>query len=197
MRTLIACLTILAVAATASATITITAGSQTVFENSPGQVFQILISTDSVDTISGANLAIQIGATGQTCPDITAFDTDSAGYIFNGGGGGSYTDGTGPGYPGISIGDVTGPPDPNNDPVASGALMLVTIDTTGYFVADGPYVIKLMTGFGNTEALDTNGSPISGTVYTDGTLSLVVPEPATLALLGLGSLGALIRRRRR
>ncbi len=195
MRTLFASLMILAIAGTASATITITAGTHDVLENATNQTFDILISTDASDIISGCDFAVQIGPTGQSCPAITAFDATTAGRIFFGDDS-AQTYGIVPGYPGISVGGVTGPLDPNYDPVASGILLTVTIDTTGYYIADGPYVIKLMTNYGNTEAHDGNGWEISGTVYNSGTLN-IIPEPATLALLSLAAVGFLIHRRRR
>lgn len=193
MRTLIACLTILVVAGAASAAVTVTAGTHEVMENTTGETFTILISTDASDLTTGAVANVQLG-TGQSCPDITNITLDSTGELFNGitGDTGGYLDFTGDGYPGISSKDfLVGTS--TDDPVASGILCTVTVDTTGYYDTESFTINIASTLNGALKVLFTGTAPTL--TLTDGTLN-VVPEPATIALLGLGALGALIRRRR-
>ena len=85
--------------------------------------------------------------------------------------------------------------DPPSNPVtASGLLVTLSIDTTG--AAPGTYDLLLSgTLWGDTELLDQSADPISLTI-TNGTIT-VVPEPATLGLMGLGGAGLLVRLRRR
>ena len=189
MRTFIACLTILAVAATASATITVNGGTHLVGGGTTGQTFQVLITTDSLDVTAGTNFAVQLG-TGQSCPEVTLVDLVGTGLIFDGESMGDPTLGSDFGYPGTYLVDCALG---SGTVTAAGILATVTVDTTGYM--SGSWAINFVTAGGNCEILADGGDPISGTVFNAGTLT--VPEPATLALLGLGSLGVLIRRRRR
>ena len=188
MRNLIACLTILAIAGAASAAITVNAGTHTVGGDATGQTFQILISIDSLDVATACDLNVQFGSTAEGTPDITNVDLGTG--IFSGVGTPTYTDG-GPTYPGIGMADVL-VGDPNNDPTLAGILATVTVDTTGF--TSGSWTINLVATLNSTSLFRfTSGSP--SVTWNAGTFT--VPEPATLALLGLGSLGVLIRRRRR
>ena len=182
---------ILAIAGTASAAITVSAGTHSIGGGAPGQTFEILISTDASTVIAGAVLKVQIGSTGTSCPDITNIDmVDDSSLIFLDAVDFTYTDYTTPGYPGLSRADVVSD-GPSDDPIASGVLAIVTVDTTGYMT--GTYAVTFM----STVAGDSNliGESLGTVTFSAG--SITVPEPATLALLGLGSLGVLIRRRRR
>ncbi len=191
MRNLIACLMILAIAGTASAAITVSAGNHNIGGGATGQTFEILITTDNADQVAGLLLWVQIGATATSVPDITDVAVDSVG-IFNGLGTETSTDYTGSGFPGLYKVDlVVSSTDPNLDPIANGILASVTVDTTGFMT--GTYAVKLMGTIGGSSNMIGDNLPT--VTFNDG--SITVPEPATLALLGLGSLGALIRRRRR
>ena len=74
---------------------------------------------------------------------------------------------------------------------ADGLLAMVTIDTTGFF-AGGVFDLKLAdTHEGNT---DFAGDSID---ITNGLIIIVVPEPASVAILCAGLCGTVLRSRRR
>ena len=183
MRTLLASMVILAVCGMASAAITVTAGTPTVGQGT-AETFQILISTDAADKVTGTDLYVQIG-TGQTgditlvtCPLIADAETYADG------------DGWGSDYYGVvQFGELVS--NPANDPVANGILATVTIDTSA--VAVGTYdLVIASTVLGDSAMYQTSGSAVI--TFVDGDLE-VTPEPATLSVLALGGL-ALLRRRR-
>ena len=92
----------------------------------------------------------------------------------------------GPGYPQLAIGSTI---TSSGTVSADGLLATLTVDTTG--VWSSTYALKL----GDT----LNGATDFGDVHpviTEGTIQ-VVPEPSSVALLGLGGLAALRSRRRR
>jgi hypothetical protein len=76
---------------------------------------------------------------------------------------------------------------------ADGLLATLTIDTTGFFAGDPVTSWTLNMSSTLNGVTDFAGAPAQ---ITDGTITLV-PEPATLSLLGLGGLAMLRRRRRK
>ena len=190
MRTLIATLMILAVAGAASAAITVTGGDHDLLLDTAGQTFDILISTDASDLVTGCNLNVQLdGATGT--PDITNVQMELTGLIFAGEVDHTYSDG-GASYPGIGMASML-VGNSANDPVASGILAWVSIDTTGFTTLNQSFTLKLMNTLNLNSSLLFSGSAPTVTI-NDGTITLI-PEPATMLLLGLGAVAAIIRRR--
>ena len=188
MRTLIATLMILAVAGAASAAITVTGGSHDLLPNTAGQTIDILISTDASDLTTGCNLNVQLG-NAQGTPDITNVEMHLTGQIFAGEVDWTYADG-GSAYPGIGMASML-VGDSANDPVASGTLATVTIDTTG--LTTGTWTLTMMGTLNlDSSMIFSSGSP--SVSFVDGSVT-VIPEPATMLLLGLGAVAAVIRRR--
>ncbi len=71
---------------------------------------------------------------------------------------------------------------------ANGLLATVTVDTTGLFASDPVHSWPLSmseTDNGSTEFLNSSGVALPAS-FTDGTITLVAPEPHPLALLGIG-----------
>ena len=76
----------------------------------------------------------------------------------------------------------------------SGTLADVTIDTAGY--NSGVWAMTLAGPIaGDPAIVDGGGSPITGFIIIPGSIT-VIPEPATLVLLGLGAALPLLRKRR-
>ncbi len=76
----------------------------------------------------------------------------------------------------------------------NGLLATVTVDLTGFSTAGNSWDIHLTDDFGTTTQILNGTTDVTGNLV-DGSLT-VVPEPVTIALLGVGSVGVLLRRRR-
>ncbi|MCP4376099.1 MAG: PEP-CTERM sorting domain-containing protein [bacterium] len=171
------------------ATPIINVGSHQLQPNTAGQTIQLFVSGG--DAVAGVNFYAQIDGGGSAVPggvDVGPIFTNLdilTGTIFatnnNGQSGG-------PGYPQLAIGSTV----LNSGSVAAdGLLATLTVDTTG--VSSGDYAFLLSgTLNGDTDFADVNIYP----TITNGTIH-VTPEPASMALLGLGSLVVLRTRRRR
>jgi hypothetical protein len=176
---------VLALAQCASAAITIDVGTRTLLSNTPGQTVQIFVHTTDGNRVGGCNLNAQVDGAGPPYggiagPTITNVDLQT-GTIFAGNNAGQVDLGSVPMLALYSI--VTN----SGTVLADGLLVTLTIDTTGYTFGD--WTLQL----GNTLNGTTDFAPISATI-TDGR---ILPEPATLALLVLGAVGLLRRRRAR
>ena len=190
MRTLIASLMILAVAGAASAAVTVTGGDHDLQPNTAGQTITIAIATDASDMVTGSVANVQLG-TGQSTPEIT--DIVMTLFASTNGDSGGFTSFAGSGYPGLGTNDfLCTAADGSDDVLGSGVLVTVTIDTTGFSTVGASWALDLSTLNGNLSILYTGSNP--GTTVNDGTIT-IIPEPATMLLLGLGAVAAIIRRR--
>ena len=176
-------------------------GTYELLPDTPGQEIEIFVRPDenltpdageiADDEVQGVNLNIQIGDGGRDAggsvdgPVITGVDLFS-GTIFEGNNTGEGS-GNGVLVPQVAFFSTT---TGSGTVKADGLLATVTIDTTGFFVGDGPFDLILSQTVNNP----TNFGPVNPEV-TDGTLA-IVPEPTSIAVFGLTGL-ALLRRSRR
>jgi hypothetical protein len=77
----------------------------------------------------------------------------------------------------------------------SGLLATITLDLTGFSIAGNTWDIHLVDDFGTSTLLLEDTTEVTGTL-TSGSLTVVIPEPASVALLGGVMLLALRRGRR-
>lgn len=191
---LAALVAICALAGTASAAPIINVGSHDLQENTPGQV--IYLQVTGTEDVTGFNLRAQIGdGTGPNAEPVF----EAIGF-----GGGMWD-----AHPNTKIGD--GPVvsaeqfaqysvafnqnTPAYTATADGLLVSLTVDTTGFFDGDSFDLLLKDTQIGADSDLVVIGGGTLAPEITNGTIN-VVPEPATMSLLALGSLMALRRRKK-
>ncbi|MGD9721336.1 MAG: PEP-CTERM sorting domain-containing protein [Pirellulales bacterium] len=196
----------------AQAIITIHAGNHVMLPNTPGQVIDIMITSDSGDEISGLDLYLMINgadanAYDPSTPRITAIDVTGPGTVF-----GAVPSTTFPyGDPwdvanGTSYGQnvaygaaPNATSGPSADAPANGVLAHVTVDTTGVFGGIYPLSLTDPFIFGPTLLSKVTGPLVLGEDYVlvDGMLGSI-PEPSSLVLAALGAAGvAVVSLRRR
>ncbi len=165
---------------------TIDAGSHFLLPNQADQEIRIFVAGNTLVQGLEFNLQIGEGTSGPVIQDIdilsdTIFAASNTGI-----------------FPGFIfephwayVGTTT---DPSKDlgagpgfVVTSGLLATITLDTTG--ITSGEFELRLTS---NHEGA-TNFAGVFAEL-TNGTL--IIPEPASMALLGMGGLGMLIRRKR-
>ncbi|MGD9721335.1 MAG: PEP-CTERM sorting domain-containing protein [Pirellulales bacterium] len=193
--------------------ITVTAGNHQLLPNTPGQVIDILISTDAAEEISGLDLYVLINGADSSVdqagvPRITAVDLTSAAVAL-----GAVASTTFPyGDPwevanGTSFGQNTAfgaapnaTSGPSADAPATGILAKYTIDTTGINAGLWPLSLTDPFIFAATLLSKVTGPLEAGVDYTlvDGSLE-IVPEPSSivLGLFAAAGLAAVVIRRRR
>jgi hypothetical protein len=155
--------------------------------DTPGQTVPVLLTTDAADRVAGCNFNVEIGGAGPDFggvdgPRITGVDLVT-GTIF---------DGNNRGQTNInSLGQLAmySIVTEGGTVPAGGLLATLTIDTTGFTTPGTTWTLAL----GQTNNGPTNFAP-DPAIITDCSIMLV-PEPAAAALLGLGGLAMLIRRR--
>ena len=162
-------------------------GNVKLLPDTPGQTVAIWLTTDAADRVAGCNFNAEIGGAGPAFggidgPRITGVDLVT-GTIFDGNNRGQTNLNSLGQLAMYSI--VT---DGGTVP-AGGLLATLTIDTTGFTTPGSTWTLAL----GQTHNGPTDFAP-DPAIITDGSIMLV-PEPAAAALLGLGGLAMLIRRR--
>jgi hypothetical protein len=182
----------------ALATVTISAGNHVLLPNTPGQVIDILISTDAADGINALDLYMDVNGGNPAAPVITNYNTQALPTIW---GAAATTHSVyGPPYepPPPTLVFATGVflnNSASNVP-ASGILAQLEIDTTGFFPGDGPWPLRLENNdWGETVTGNSSGPLLF--VRVDGEIS-IVPEPSSvvLALFAAAAMGAVVIRRR-
>ena len=194
MKNIIACLTILLLASAAWATPTIVVGNTDILAAADQAV---TINVTGGDAIGGAKIVVEVAAYASGPPVNYSVDPNysvdlETGTIFASNNTGQLITqyGTAPAWATCDIMTATGTVS------ANGKLATIYIDASGLTVGN-VYALKLNSSFGGpSKFYDANAALMTASI-TDGTVTIVIPEPATLAMLGLGGLGVLIRRRRR
>lgn len=161
-------------------------GVRTLFEDMPDQLIEFLVSPEPGDLTAGLNFNIQIGD-GQTGPQITDVDLLGPSTLFGTnntglGGTGSFKNA---GYGGLW--ESTATTNPGSLLVPNGVLAVVTVDTTGFFEADGPFDLILSNTLnGPTDfGVAPPSAPNTTLIVVDGQIALVIPEPTSGLVLGL------------
>ena len=175
---------------------TMSVGMRTLFENTSDQLIEFLVTSAAGDQTAGLNFNIQIGD-GQTGPQITAVDLLGPSTLFGAnntglGGTGSFQSA---GYGGLWESTTT--TNPGGLLVPDGVLAVVTVDTTGFFEADGPFDLVLSNTLnGPTDfGVAPPSAPNTTLTVTDGQIALAIPEPTSGLVLGLlAGVGLAVRR---
>ena len=168
-------------------------------EAQPGTTKTFSISVTGGGSVQGLDLYIQIGDGGTansgsgTKPIITGVDIVGAGTMFNASNTGQTNAFTSDLLWAVSTTTDTNVADYLD---ASGVLAYVTIDTTGTAIGESyPLLLSgVAKGAFGEPGVDTDFASVPAAI-TNGQIN-IVPEPATLSLLGLAALGIIARRRR-
>jgi hypothetical protein len=173
----------------AAAEIYIDVGKVMLRPDTPGQRVLVRLTTDAADRVAGCNFNAEIGDAGSAFggidgPAITAVDME-IGTIFAGNNRGQTDLGSLAQLATYSIVTDSG------TVAAEGLLATLTIDTTGFTTPGATWKLEL----DHTLNGPTDFAPLHA-IISDGTITLI-PEPASMALLGCGALSLLVRRRGR
>jgi hypothetical protein len=201
-----AVLTLSGAASAATGTATLFLSTNTLQPNLAGQTIDLNItSTGGVNSIEGTDVDVQLNSGNpgsNTTPDISLINLTAAGTIFS-----ASTDETLYENPNIWVGArAVSSPSPETD---TGTLAVLTISTVG-MTSGTSFTIQFdnvsasavntnvidETGSGSNIVLSGDGTTLTAGGNIQGTIN-VVPEAASLSMLGLSAGGMLMRRRRR
>ncbi|MEM6393736.1 MAG: PEP-CTERM sorting domain-containing protein [Planctomycetota bacterium] len=155
---------------------------------------EVEISVTGGQPVETLNLLVQIeDGLNVAGPTIQGVDLITGTIFENDNDGGQFDVDTDPQF--FSTGVVTPFTIPATTVAADGLIATILVDTTG--ISSGVFDLKLAdTLLGDTDfGFDENFLPIEPTIV-NGTITVVIPEPGTGALLGLVVVAGLLRRRR-
>lgn len=172
-----------ALASSAPGALVVSPGDWTLLPNQPNQ--QISVAISGSGSVTNASIILQITGSG-TRPTFSAANIITGTIFASNNTGSPQYDLSAPQLAYADVATLSGTVDGN------GTIATFTVDTTG--VLSGDFPVKLTgTAWGNSVV---GTFPATGVSFSDGSITVAVPEPASLSLIALLGYG-LARRVRR